>query len=427
MKMTIKDYLTITNFTDKNSLSRIKYIVIHYTAGTVDNGSAALNNAQYFYSAYRGASAHYFVDSGDTIYRVVNDNDIAWHCGTSGKYYHPYCRNSNSIGIEICSYKQNGQYLFKDKAVDKAVELTKMLMAKYGVPAENVIMHYHVTHKICAAPFMRNGVPAEGWDDFKARISGASKITETATNGIGVVKTNGSTLNLRSTHSTAGDILARIPDGTKLAIVGTVSNGWFKVRYEGTIGYVSGDYLVLSAEKLTDITGHYAEKHIRKLLDYGVVNGYEDKSYRPDNTITRAEFASLTANALEKACGYSLKTSPVFADMEGHWAKEIVAKLVACGIVNGFEDGTFKPDLKITRGQAAIIAANMLSYCGLPGKDYARPFPDTALHYADDHIQTLQHYGVVNGYEDGLFRPDEEITRGQAAMYIANCLTVLGK
>lgn len=251
--------------------------------------------------------------------------------------------------------------------------------------------------------------------------------TETATNGVGIVKTGGSNLNLRSTYSTAGDVLAQIPNGTKLAIVATVSNGWFKVRYGGSIGYVSGDYLVLSAEKLTDITGHYAESHIRKLLDYGVVSGYEDKSYRPDNAITRAEFASLTSNALEKACGYSLKSAPVFADMEGHWAKEIVAKLVACGIVNGFEDRTFKPDLKITRGQAAIIAANMLSYCGLPGKDYAKAFPDTAGHYADGHIQTLQHYGVVNGYEDGLFRPDEEITRGQAAMYIANCLTVLGK
>ena len=105
--MNIKDYLTITNFTDRNDVGRIKYIVIHYTAGKSDNGTAALANAKYFYSEYRGASAHYFVDCGDTIYRVVKDEDVAWHCGTSGAYYHKYCRNSNSIGIEICSYYEN--------------------------------------------------------------------------------------------------------------------------------------------------------------------------------------------------------------------------------------------------------------------------------------------------------------------------------
>lgn len=135
----------------------------------------------------------------------------------------------------------------------------------------------------------------------------------------------------------------------------------------------------------------------------------------------------MIANSLEKACGQMINMVSAFTDVAGHWAEQAINKLITCGIVNGFVDKTFKPDQPITRGQAAIMAANMLYYCGVKGMDYATPFPDTAGHYADSHIQTLQHYGVVNGYEDGLFRPDEEITRGQAAMYVANCLTVVGK
>lgn len=182
-----------------------------------------------------------------------------------------------------------------------------------------------------------------------------------------------------------------------------------------------------AANALNDISGHYAEKHINKLFACGVVNGYGDMTFRPDNSITRAEFSTMIVNALEKVCGYNLNLSVAFSDISGHWAEMQIQKLVACGIVNGFTDGTFKPDNLITRGQAAMMAANFLYYCGVKGKDYSKPFPDTALHYADDHIQTLQAYGVVNGFEDGLFHPEQEITRGQAAMYISNCLTVLGK
>jgi len=181
-----------------------------------------------------------------------------------------------------------------------------------------------------------------------------------------------------------------------------------------------------SKATLADISGHYAENHIRKLIDYGIVNGYEDGTFKPSNNVTRAEFATMTAKALENGCGYKLTGSGAFPDISGHWAEQNVYKLVACGIVNGFEDGTFKPDEEITRGQAAIIGANMLYYCGIKAQSHA-PYPDTNGHYADKHIQTLQAFGVVNGYEDNTFKPENKITRGQAAMIIANCLTVLGK
>ena len=142
----------------------IQYIVIHFTS---NNGDTAANNVNYFAGANRKASAHYFVDENN-IYQSVKDGDTAWHCGTSGKYYHPSCRNANSIGIEMCSRISGGRYYIKPETVKNTIALTKQLMDKYGVPAGNVVRHYDVTHKSCPEPFVRD--PAL-WEDFKRRLT----------------------------------------------------------------------------------------------------------------------------------------------------------------------------------------------------------------------------------------------------------------
>ena len=159
--MEIKRNITTQNF-NNGSVSRIKYIVVHYTG---NNGDTAYGNTKYS-KEYRGSSAHYFVDENN-IYQSVEDKNVAWHCGANS-YKHLYCRNSNSLGVELCSRKDSkGNYYFKDKTVDNAVELVKMLMAKYNVPITNVIRHYDVTGKNCPEPFVRNN---KAWLDFKNRL-----------------------------------------------------------------------------------------------------------------------------------------------------------------------------------------------------------------------------------------------------------------
>ena len=159
--MEIKRNITTKNF-DSGSINRIKYIVVHFTA---NNGDTAYGNTNYFKS-YRGASAHYFVDENG-IYQSIEDKNIAWHCGAK-KYKHSTCRNSNSLGVELCSRKDSkGNYYFMDKTVDNAVELVKMLMAKYNVPIANILRHYDVTGKNCPEPFVKN---IEAWQNFKNRL-----------------------------------------------------------------------------------------------------------------------------------------------------------------------------------------------------------------------------------------------------------------
>ena len=159
--MEIKRNITTQNF-NNGSINRIKYIVVHFTA---NNGDTAYGNTNYSKS-YRGASAHYFVDENN-IYQSVEDKNVAWHCGAK-KYKHSTCRNSNSLGVELCSRKDSkGNYYFMDKTVDNAVELVKMLMAKYNVPIANILRHYDVTGKNCPEPFVRD---VKAWKNFKDRL-----------------------------------------------------------------------------------------------------------------------------------------------------------------------------------------------------------------------------------------------------------------
>lgn len=148
--------------------SDIHYLVIHFTA---NDGDSAKNNADYFAREAPGASAHFFVDERE-IWQSVQEKDIAWHCGTRGMYFHPYCRNANSLGVELCSRKRGEKYYFTPETVKNAQQFVRSLMKRYGIPAENVVRHYDVTHKNCPAPFVED---AGAWQKFKAGLMEQAK------------------------------------------------------------------------------------------------------------------------------------------------------------------------------------------------------------------------------------------------------------
>ena len=143
------------NFTAKpRRLADIDYIVVHYTG---NRGDTAKNNADYFARELTGqTSAHFFVDEREA-WQSVPENHTAWHCGTKGTYYHPTCRNANSIGVEVCMLDARGKV--RQGSIDLAAELVRELMQKHGVPVGHVVRHYDVTHKDCPA-----------WQAFKEKL-----------------------------------------------------------------------------------------------------------------------------------------------------------------------------------------------------------------------------------------------------------------
>ena len=140
----------------------IRFIVIHYTAG---DGDTARNNGIYFQREETGTSAHWFVDETDCLLSVPEEY-VAWHCGGIS-YVHPECRNGNSIGIELCSRKdQAGRYYFAEETLVNAAALVRELLKTYGLQPDAVLRHYDVTGKKCPAPFVEAGV----WEEFRRML-----------------------------------------------------------------------------------------------------------------------------------------------------------------------------------------------------------------------------------------------------------------
>ncbi len=126
-----------------------KYIVIHYTS---NRGDTAKNNVDYFAREIVKTSAHFFVDEKE-VWASVPENYVAWHCGAK-RYRHPKCRNANSIGVEICMNDRAGE--IRMESIAQAVQLVRLLMKRYQIPAACVIRHHDVTGKLCPAPMVQD-------------------------------------------------------------------------------------------------------------------------------------------------------------------------------------------------------------------------------------------------------------------------------
>ena len=186
----------------------IKYIVVHYTAGSTSRAGSARNTAVMFSNPAVYASADFIVDD-ETIVQFNPDirNRYCWHCGDNRNLYsmggklYGACANANSIGIEVCSTNPNWaasdqanckKWSFTDKVVTNAAELVKYLMQTYNVPIERVIRHYDVTGKLCPGiiGWNEDSGSAKKWEEFKARLTDVKADTKTDTK-TDTTKTNG--------------------------------------------------------------------------------------------------------------------------------------------------------------------------------------------------------------------------------------------
>lgn len=185
----------------------IKYIVIHYTAGSTSKTGAAYNNAVRFSNPSVGASADFIVDDTTAVqYNPDVKNRYCWHCGdnkayTKGGSYYGKCTNANSIGIEVCCTNprwsnstpaNSPDWSFTNAAIEKAVELTKYLMQTYGIDADHVIRHYDVSGKLCPGiiGWNEDSKDVSKWKAFKARLSGTSSTTATTKTDTSSTKVN---------------------------------------------------------------------------------------------------------------------------------------------------------------------------------------------------------------------------------------------
>ena len=155
---------------------------------------------------------------------------------------------------------------------------------------------------------------------------------------------------------------------------------------------------------------------------YAYIIGYsEDGTVRPNANITRAEVATIFFRLLtDSARDQFWMTTNNFSDvLPNDWYNTAVSTMVNMGIIQGYEDGTFRPNANITRAEFATIAARFLA-SGYEVEDDL--FTDIANHWARESINDAAMAGWINGYEDGTFRPDAAITRAEAVTMVNNVL-----
>lgn len=190
----------------------------------------------------------------------------------------------------------------------------------------------------------------------------------------------------------------------------------------------------LEVPQFTDVPeGAWYHDYVYDLVYRGVVNGMTATTYEPEGKLTRAQFVKLLACSLADA--ETLKTyegKHPFKDSEGHWAEAYIAWAKDKGIVEGVSATEFDPEAPITREQMATIFGRYALKQGieLPKSDNAAgsfPDADKISEYAREFVELMRIAGILNGYEDGTFRPQGNATRAEAAKLFSLFLSITDK
>lgn len=190
----------------------------------------------------------------------------------------------------------------------------------------------------------------------------------------------------------------------------------------------------LEVPQFTDVPeGAWYHDYVYDLVYRGVVNGMTATTYEPEGKLTRAQFVKLLACSLADA--ETLKTYEgwhPFKDSEGHWAEAYIAWAKDKGIVEGVSATEFDPEAPITREQMATIFGRYALKQGIElpkSENAAGSFPDAdkISVYAREFVELMRIAGILNGYEDGTFRPQGNATRAEAAKLFSLFLSITDK
>lgn len=233
-------------------------------------------------------------------------------------------------------------------------------------------------------------------------------------------------------QNVSGGILAL----TKLKVTGagTTTNDVSVETTPEAIRYAMALMRGIDVPQFTDVPeGAWYHDYVYDLVYRGVVNGMTATTYEPEGKLTRAQFVKLLACSLADA--ETLKTyegKHPFKDSEGHWAEAYIAWAKDKGIVEGVSATEFDPEAPITREQMATIFGRYALKQGieLPKSDNAAgsfPDADKISEYAREFVELMRIAGILNGYEDGTFRPQGNATRAEAAKLFSLFLSITDK
>ena len=209
---------------------------------------------------------------------------------------------------------------------------------------------------------------------------------------------------------------------------------WFAVTdSSGSRGYLAGGVLnpltpsLISLDDdgegqaaLTDIETHWAYDDILTLTDAGVISGYSDQTFRPDHRISRQEFAHLIRQLLDGIPDH-VDTEWTFVDPKpAEWAKDSIMVNYRTGVISGFPNNEFRPEDSVTRAEIAVMISRLIDLTNANHQEgESLSFEDDLPEWAESEVLSITSKGLITGYSDNTFRPDDTATRAEVATILS--------
>jgi len=317
---------------------------------------------------------------------------------------------------------------------------TPHAFTNYDITATNSTQFYRVTHEVAGGTgtitatagannltvpsghFVPTGTevsftvaPASGskLDNWQARTRATEAIAATGTaTSFSAFASYGDTIPLSRAVNANTNVRANLASGGGTGGGSQTSGGGNGVPSGGSVS------LSVNVEKNNEV-----EICLQPEIITGVhllyITGYPDGTFKPNNNITRAEIAGIVARIDFEDFPRGVLHSVNFPDVTGNeWFASYLGFAQQRGLVTGYPNGEYKPQNTLTRAEFATL---MVRFIGLTpiGAD---AFPDTTNHWAAGYINALVVHGAITGYEDGTFRPDSPITRAEAVTLVNRIL-----
>ncbi|WP_138753964.1 fibronectin type III domain-containing protein [Paenibacillus sinopodophylli] len=210
-------------------------------------------------------------------------------------------------------------------------------------------------------------------------------------------------------------------------IGGVVSNGIISVQVDHFTKFAV--FAVNKSDpkpvvQFTDIAGHWAETAIKQAVEQALISGYPEGDFKPNKTITRAEFIVILAKALNwqnEGQGLSFDDK----DAIGSWAQKAIAQAVEAKVISGYNDGSFRPNAEITRAEIAVIVSRAFELARTDAKlDSSFADADAIPVWSRDAIEAARERGIITGRNGNLFAPNDKATRAEAVVIVLKALGI---
>ena len=263
------------------------------------------------------------------------------------------------------------------------------------------------------------GGSSSGGGGGRGGSSGGGYISTNTTN-ITVTDKNGKTVSVSKSTDKNGKITLTLPNGADLT-----NDNYYTIKTSDSKGNAKADVSIILKDKKNNSANGTTDKNGMLILPASehkaYIFGYNDGTFRPDNNMSRAEAAAIFARLISEQKGEKISGKSNFNDVsKSEWYSDYIGYLSKYGIIKGYADNTFRPNDNVSRAEFVAMTVRFNSlFNDVKKGSYTVKYTDVATNYwAYSDVAYAKHAGWLNGYADGTFKGDNAITRAEVVTVV---------